>query len=48
MDPKIALLFLLISTVIGLSHLGNEKFDRVRRQLAGRRWREFMPGRRRT
>jgi hypothetical protein len=48
MDPKIALLFLLISTVIGLSHLSAENLSRVRRQLDARRWREFMPGRRRT
>ena len=47
MDPKIALLFMLIGTVIGLSHLSDDHLGRVRRQLAARRWREFMPGRRR-
>jgi hypothetical protein len=45
MDPKIALLFLLIGSVIGLSHLSDENLGRVRRQLATRRWREFMPRR---
>ena len=35
MDPKIALLFLLIGSVIGLSHLSDENLGRVRRQLAG-------------
>ena len=36
MDPKIALLFLLIGSVIGLSHLSDENLGRVRRQLASR------------
>jgi hypothetical protein len=48
MDPKIALLFLLIGSVIGLSYLSDENLGRVRRQLAARRWREFMPGRRKA
>ncbi|HMF27043.1 MAG TPA: hypothetical protein VKG24_33680 [Pseudolabrys sp.] len=48
MDPKIALLFLLIGSVIGLSRLSAVSFGRVRRQLAERRWREFVPGRRRV
>ncbi|HEY6023682.1 MAG TPA: hypothetical protein VIV34_05825 [Pseudolabrys sp.] len=48
MDPKIGLLFLLIGTVIVLSHLSEENLNRVRRQLAGRRWREIMPRRRRA
>jgi hypothetical protein len=48
MDPKLAILFLLISGVIGLSHLNDENLDRVRRQLVIRRWREFVPGRRKS
>ena len=48
MDPKIGLLFLFIGTVIVLSHLSEENLGRVRRQLADRRWREIMPGRRRA
>jgi len=48
MDPKIALLFMLIGSVIGLSHLSEESLGRVRRQLASKRWREFMPKRRRA
>jgi len=48
MDPKIALLFLLIGSVIVLSHLSNDGWARVRRQLAERRWREFVPRRRRV
>jgi hypothetical protein len=48
MDPKIGLLFLLIGTVIVLSHLSEETLGRLRRQVADRRWREFVPGRRRA
>ncbi len=48
MDPKLTLLFLLIGGIIGLSHLTDENVDRVRRQLVIRRWREFMPGRRKS
>ena len=46
MDPKLTILFLFIGTVIALSNLSEEKLARVRRQLAARRWREFVPGRR--
>jgi hypothetical protein len=46
MDPKLALLFLLISGIIGLSHLNDENLGRMRSQFVIRRWREFMPGRR--
>lgn len=48
MDPKLALLFVLIAGVIALSHLTTENLDRLRRQLAGRNWREFVPSRRRA
>jgi hypothetical protein len=48
MDPKIALLFMLIGSIIGLSHLSEESLGRVRRQLAAWRWREFVPKRRRA
>jgi hypothetical protein len=48
MDSKLALLFLLISSIIGLSHLNDENIERLRRQLVARRWREFMPGRRKS
>jgi hypothetical protein len=44
MDPKLAILFLLISSVIGLSHLNDDNLDRMRRQVISRRWREFVPG----
>lgn len=48
MDPKLAMLFMLIGAVIGLSHLTDELLGRVRRQLVARRWREIMPGRRKS
>jgi hypothetical protein len=44
MDPKLALLFVLISGVIGLSHLNDDNLGRLRRQFASRSWREFVPG----
>ena len=48
MDPKLTILFLLIGCVIGLSHLNEENMGRMRRQIVGRSWREFMPLRRRS
>src|SRR5262245_4882822 len=48
MDPKITLLFMLIGSVIGLSRLNDTSLDRVRRQFAGRQWREFMTKRRKV
>ncbi len=48
MDPKLTSLFLLISSVIGLSHLNDDTLARVRRQFIIRRWREFVPGRRKS
>jgi hypothetical protein len=48
MDSKLAILFLLISSVIGLSHLNDDRLARMRRQFVARRWREFMPGRRKS
>jgi hypothetical protein len=46
MDHKLTLLFLLIGTVVGLSHLSDDSLSRMRRQLIDRRWREFVRGRR--
>jgi hypothetical protein len=48
MDPKLTILFVLISSVIGLSHLNDEKLARLRRQHIIRRWREIMPRRRKA
>jgi len=46
MDPKLTILFIFIGAVITLSNLGDDNFGRLRRQLAARRWRVLMPGRR--
>lgn len=48
MDPKLAILFMLIGAVIALSHLTDENLGRMRRQLALRQWREFVPSRRKA
>ena len=48
MEPKIALFFLLIASVIALSHLNDEVVGRVRRQFGDGRWREILPRRRRV
>ena len=48
MDPKLTILFVLISSIIGLSHLNDDNLARMRRQLVIRRWREFVPGRRKS
>lgn len=48
MDPKLTILFMLIGVIIGLSHLSEENLGRMRRQFADRRWREFVPLRRRS
>jgi hypothetical protein len=44
MDPKLTILFVLISTIVVLSHLNDDRLARMRRQLVNRRWREFVPG----
>ena len=48
MDSKLTILFMLIGAVIALSHLSDENLGRMRRQLVNRRWREFVPLRRRS
>jgi hypothetical protein len=48
MDPKLTILFMLISSVVGLSHLNDENLERMRSQLVARRWRDFVPGRRKS
>lgn len=48
MEPKIAVLFILIASVIGLSHLKEDFVGRMRRHLGEGRWREILPRRRRV
>ena len=38
MDPKLTLLFLLIGTIIGLSHLNYEDLTKLKRGRNGQRW----------
>jgi hypothetical protein len=44
MDPKLALLFVLIGTVVGFSRIGNENSGPMRPLRIDRRWRNFMRG----
>ena len=46
MDPKLAMLAMLIGAIIGLSHLTEENIARLRERLAAQRWRKLMPVRR--
>jgi hypothetical protein len=48
MEPKLAILFMLIGAVIGLSHLNDAHLTRMRRQFVRLRWRDFGPGRRKS
>jgi hypothetical protein len=44
MDPKLAILALLISTILALSNLTEDSVARLRRQFISRRWRKLVPG----
>jgi hypothetical protein len=46
MDPKLTMLFMLIGTIVGLSHLSERR--RPERQAVSRAWRRFVPIWRRT
>ena len=48
MDTKLTVLFMLIGSIIALSHLADGTFGRVRRQLLVRNWRHLVPGRRKA
>jgi hypothetical protein len=48
MDPKLTILFVLIGTIVALSHVSEGGFGRLRRASVNRRWRQFVPGWRRT
>ena len=45
MVPKLTILFMLIGSILALSHLGDGTFGRIRRNLERRNWRELVPGR---
>lgn len=44
MDPKLAILFMLIGSIITLSHLGDGTLRRMQRQFNFRQWRDLLPG----
>jgi hypothetical protein len=44
MDPKLTILFMLIGSIVTLSHLGGDTANRVRRQFSIRQWRDLVPG----
>ena len=49
MDPKLTILFMLIASIITLSHLSESSFGRLRRRfLPSQRLRDIIPGWRRT
>jgi hypothetical protein len=48
MDPKLAILFVLISAIIGLSQVSAATFARLWRPFAYKQWRQFVPVRRRS
>jgi hypothetical protein len=48
MDPKLTMLFLLIGTIIGLSHLNFENLTKMNRGFDGQRWRGMVSRRRKS
>ena len=44
MDSKLAILAVLIGTILALAHLNEDSVARLRRPFGNRRWREFVPG----
>jgi hypothetical protein len=48
MDPKFTMLFLLIGSIIGLSHLNYENMTKMKRGFDGQRWRGMMSRRRKS
>jgi hypothetical protein len=43
MDPKLTMLFMLIGTIVGLSHLSERR--RSQKPAVSRAWRRFVSGR---
>jgi hypothetical protein len=43
MDPKLSILFLLIGTIVGLSHLSRKNLTKTKSQFGGKRWRNIVP-----
>ena len=45
MDPKLVMLFLLIGTIIGLSHVSAETLANMEREKHSKRWRNILQSR---
>jgi hypothetical protein len=45
MDPKLTMLFLLIGTIIGLSHVSVEALANTEREKHRKRWRNILQSR---
>jgi hypothetical protein len=43
MDPKLAMLFMLFGSIIGLSYLSADNVARMKRRMVERRWRKTVP-----
>ena len=43
MDPKLAMLFLLVGIIISLSHLSRENLTKMKSEFDGQRWRVIVP-----
>jgi hypothetical protein len=43
MDPKLAMLFMLFGSIIGLSYLSSDNVARMKRRMSERRWRKTEP-----
>ena len=42
MDPKLTMVFLLIGTIVGLSHLSRENLTEMKSEFDDRRWRSIV------
>jgi hypothetical protein len=42
-NPKLIMLFLLIGTIIGLSHVSGENLAKMKRENDSKRWRDIVP-----
>jgi hypothetical protein len=43
MDPKLAMLFMLFGSIIGLSYLSSDNVARMKRRMSEQRWRKTEP-----
>ena len=43
MDPKLTMLFLLVSAIIGLSHLSRETLGKMKNGFESRLWKDIVP-----